>query len=113
MFTQSTLVCLRLKVQRQVKTPLRMRPRRLEPCDADPALQYGSRTSCDFLAKILGAHAPLFQNTKFYFPLFSLLVRKSHKKDALKLQAVVHMVAFLPTVWAAVLQVTIFHEVSS
>jgi hypothetical protein len=54
--------------------------RSTETLDSAPVLQYGSGPSSVFLAKILGVNTALFLfNTQFYFPLSSLLVRKSHK----------------------------------
>jgi hypothetical protein len=72
MFTQSTLVCLCLKVQWQVISHLKGTPA--------PVLQYGSGLFYNFMAKTLGVITPLFFfNTGFYFLLSSLLVHKSYK----------------------------------
>jgi hypothetical protein len=54
----------------------------LLPSDLAPVLQYGSGPSSDFLAKILGVNTPhFFHITQFYFPLSSLLLHKSHKRQ--------------------------------
>jgi hypothetical protein len=60
--------------------PLRREPRHLKPSDSAPIFEDCSGLSYDILAKILGVNSALFLlNAEFYFPLFSLLVRKSHK----------------------------------
>jgi hypothetical protein len=57
------------------KETLTRGPGRLLTSDLALVLQYGSGTSSDFLAKILGVDTPLFLcNTKFYFSLSSLLL---------------------------------------
>jgi hypothetical protein len=57
-------------------------PGPLLPSDSAPVLQYGSGPSSDFLAKISGVDNSLFLcNTRFYFPLPSLLLCKSDTSD--------------------------------
>jgi hypothetical protein len=52
----------------------------LKPSDSAPVLQYESGPSSDFLYKLLGVKTQLFLcYTQLYFPLSSLLFRKSHK----------------------------------
>jgi hypothetical protein len=59
-----------------------MEPGRLKPSDSAPVLQYGSGPSSDFLAKILPVDTLLFPcNSRFNFPLPSLLLHKSRKEE--------------------------------
>jgi hypothetical protein len=52
----------------------------LKPFDSALILHKDSKFPSDSLSKILGVNTPLFLfDTQFYFPLSSLLLRKSHK----------------------------------
>jgi hypothetical protein len=72
------------------------RPNQLLPSNLTVILQYGSRPSSDFLAKILGVHtSPFVWNKQFYFTRSSLLLHKSCVGHQLLLSAVAQWVVCL------------------
>jgi hypothetical protein len=71
-------------------------PNRLLPSDSAPVLQCGSRSSSNFLAKLLGVDtSPFLWNTWFYFIRFSPLLRKSGIEHILLSAVVAQLVACL------------------
>jgi hypothetical protein len=76
---------------------LTMKPGRLKPSDEAPDLQYGSGSSSEFLAKILGVDTRLLLcnnfTSHFLHCCFIIIIEVS----ALMLSAVFNLIACLPT----------------
>jgi hypothetical protein len=72
-------------LERHTEDQIEWGPGRLLPSDSAPVLQYGSRPSSDFIAKVLAVQPPpSLCNTKHNFSLSLLFLHKSRKRTRLK-----------------------------